>query len=129
MIGNGIHDRVTENQCHKWPRICSFLRKDNPVLCPFLFYRRICNKSWCHYWSKNCLPFQSTQVNPRFWWDSHCPICCFRCSILLTIVCPFVLFLLIISFSVFLRIAALSPFVYLNFSYILDQVGYKCRLV
>jgi hypothetical protein len=39
-----------------------------------------------------------------------------------------VLFLLIISLSVFLRIAALSPFVYLNFSYILDQVGYKCRL-
>ena len=36
---------VKEYMCHKWPRICSICRKNNPALFSFTTYHRVCNKS------------------------------------------------------------------------------------
>jgi len=35
---------VTEYLCHKWPRIYSVCRNNNPVLSSFMTYHRVCDK-------------------------------------------------------------------------------------
>jgi hypothetical protein len=36
---------VTEYPCHKWPRICSVCRNQNPVFYSIVSHYRVCNKS------------------------------------------------------------------------------------
>ena len=49
-------------------------------------------------WSMNCLPFQNICVHPGSKWDSCCSIFSLLCSVLHFIVCPVVLFFIILSF-------------------------------
>jgi len=68
---------VTEYLCHKWPRICSFRRKHNPVLSSFMNYHRVCNKSNTTdgtNWAGTGLPFRSIWVHTLMWWGWYCSV-------------------------------------------------------
>jgi len=69
MVATMIWLTITEYLCHKWPPICAVCRNHNPVLSSCMTYQRVCNKSnttGAIMWSRNCLPFRSTWVQPRF---------------------------------------------------------------
>ena len=57
-----------------------------------------------------CFTFWNTQVNSRILWDSCCLIFSFLCSVLYFIVCPFVVFLVVIVLSVLRFTASDYPF-------------------
>ena len=45
MVATMIWLTVTENLCHKWPRICFTCRKHFPVISLFMTYHWVCNSS------------------------------------------------------------------------------------
>ena len=61
-------------------------RNHNPVLSSFMTYHWVCNKS-------------NTTCSSGFEWGPCCSIFCFLCNVLQIVVCPFVLFLLVIVLS------------------------------
>ena len=71
----------------------------------------------CYLWSRNCLPFRSTCIHSWCLWYS---IFSLMYNVLLIIVCPFVIFALVIVLSSFLDLRLLIvPLVSSNSSYIM----------
>ena len=88
------------------PRICSTCRKHFPVLSSFMNYHRGSNQSnptGATSGARTAYPSGAPEFIPGFQWGSCYSIFRFMCMFLQIVVCPFVLFLLAILFSVLLR--------------------------
>ena len=60
-------------------------------------------QNFANYWSRNCLPFRTTRVHPRFLVGFMLLDLQFYVYVLQIVVCPFLLFLFAIVLSVLLR--------------------------
>ena len=75
-------------------RICSVCCVYSPVLISCMSYHRVCNRinTVSNLWSRNCVPFRSTSVQPRF-------VSCYSIFTFLYSVLQFIIYLLVIVLS------------------------------
>ena len=90
---------VTEYLCHKWPQVCSTCRKHFPALSSFMTYNRVCNQIN----TTSATSGAGTKTRPPFLVGSITFDLQLYVYVFQIVVCPGVLFLLAIVFSVLLR--------------------------
>jgi len=91
---------VTEYLCHKQPRICSVCRNHNLVLYLLMIYHWVCNNMGATCGARPGYSSGAHEFTLDFSEVLVCSIFRFLCSALYIIVCPFVIFILVVVLSV-----------------------------